>query len=75
MNEGEINPIYEAVQEKDTFGIFGREETTGETVLIKQLSKDRKTADYLVKILNKNRVSVHHAKDVLRDFLVEPVLK
>ena len=57
------------------FGIFGREETTGETVVIKQLSKERKTADYLAKILNKNKVSVHHAKDVLRDFLIEPVLK
>ena len=75
MNGGEINPIYEVVPETDTFGIFGREETTGETVFIKQLSKERKTADYLAKILNKNKVSVHHAKDVLRDFLIDPVLK
>ena len=75
MREKEINPIYEVVSEEDTFGIFGREETTGETVVIKRLSKERKTADYLAKILNKNKVSVHHTKDVLRDFLMDPVLK
>ncbi len=75
MREKEINPIYEVVSETDTFGISGREETTGETVVIKQLSKERKTADCLAKILNKNKVSIHHAKDVLRDFIIEPVLK
>ena len=75
MNDGEINPRYEVVSEKETFGIFGREETTGETVLIKQISKERETAAYLADILNRNKVSVHHAKDVLRDFLIEPVLK
>ena len=75
MNEGEINPIYEVVSETDSFGIFGREETTGETVFIKQLSKERKMVEHLVKILNIDKVSVHHAKDVLRDFLIDPVLK
>ena len=75
MNEGEINPIYEVVSEAEAFGIFGREETTGETVVIKQLSKERKTAEHLAGVLNQNKVSVHHAKDVLRDFLIEPLLK
>ena len=75
MNGGEINPIYEVVSETDSFGIFGREETTGETVFIKRLSKERKMVEHLVKILNIDKVSVHHAKDVLRDFLIEPVLK
>ena len=75
MNGGEINPIYEVVSETDSFGIFGKEETSGETVFIKRVSKERRTAEYLAEILNKNKVSVHHAKDVLRDFLIEPVLK
>ena len=75
MREKEINPIYEVVSETDSFGIFGREETTGETVFIKQLSKEHETAIYFAEILNRNKVSVHHAKDVLRDFLIEPVLK
>ncbi len=70
-----INPQYEVVSEKESFGIFGREETTGETVFIKQLSKEKKTVSCLAKILNSNKVSVYHAKDVLKDLLIEPLLK
>ena len=75
MNGGEINPIYEVVSETDSFGIFGKEKTTGETVFIKRIAKEKSCALRLAEILNKNKVSVHHAKDVLRDFLIEPVLK
>ena len=74
MDDGEIKPIYNVVFELGMFGISGEEETTGEAILIKQISKERKTVAYLAEILNKNKVSVHHAKDVLKDMLVAPLL-
>ncbi|MBR6657407.1 MAG: hypothetical protein IKL18_04460 [Oscillospiraceae bacterium] len=75
MNDGEINPKYEVVSEANTFGIFGREEKTGESVLIKKVSPEAETVFRLAEILNENRVSVHHAKDVLRDLVLEPLLE
>lgn len=74
MDDGEIKPIYKVVFELGMFGISGEEETTGEAILIKQISKERKTVAYLAEILNKNKVSVHHAKDVLKDLLIAPLL-
>lgn len=75
MNEGEINPKYEVVSEANTFGIFGREEKTSESVLIKKVSPEAETVFHLAEILNKNKVSVYHAKDVLRDLVLEPLLE
>ena len=75
MNDGGINPKYEVVSEANTFGIFGKEETTGESVLIKKVSPEAETVFRLAEILNKNRVSVHHAKDVLRDLVLESLLE
>ena len=74
MDDGEIKPIYKVVFVLGMFGISGEEETTGEAILIKQISKERKTVAYLAEILNKNKVSVHHAKDVLKDMLIAPHL-
>ena len=74
MGDDGIKPEYKVVSESEMFGIFGEEKTTGETVLIKQISKERETSACLAEILNENKVSVHHAKDVLKDLLVEPLL-
>ena len=70
----EIKPVYEVVFEGEWFGIFGKEKTTGETVFIKRIAKEKSCALRLAEILNENKVSVYHAKDVLKDFLVEPLL-
>ena len=74
MDDDEVKPIYEVVFEGERFGIFGREKTTGETVFIKRIAKEESCALRLAEILNENKVSIHHAKDVLKDFLVEPLL-
>jgi len=70
MSEEEIKPQYEVLPEEGIFAIFGKEETTGETVFIK-ISPEEKTALRFAKILNENKVSVRHARDVLRDILFE----
>ena len=70
----EIRPEYEVVFKGEWFGIFGKEKTTGETVFIKRIAKEKSCALRLAEILNENKVSVYHAKDVLKDFLVEPLL-
>ncbi len=74
MSGEEIKPRYTVVSEKGIFLIFGKEETTGETVLIK-ISLEEKTALRLAEILNKNKVSVRHAKDVATDILIEPLFE
>ena len=73
MDEDEIKPIYKVVFEGESFGIFGKEETTGEKITIKRIAKEKSCALRLAGILNENKVSIHHAKDVLKDFLVEPL--
>ena len=70
----EIKPSYTVVSGKENFLIFGKEETTGETVFIK-ISPEEKNALRLAEILNKNKVSVLHAKDVVKDILIEPLLE
>ena len=70
----EIYPHYSVFCGKDDFGIFGKEDSSGETVFIQKVSQEAKTAFRLAKILNENKVSVHHAKDVLKDLLLEPLL-
>ena len=72
MSGDEIKPRYIVVPENGIFSIFGKEETTGETVFIK-ISSEEKTALRLAEILNGNKVSVLHAKDAVRDILLEPL--
>ena len=74
MSGEEIKPSYTVVSGRKNFLIFGKEETTGETVFIK-ISPEEKTALRLAEILNKNKVSVLNAKDVVRDILIEPLLE
>ena len=74
MSGEEIKPSYTVVSEKKIFSVFGKEETTGETVFIK-ISPEEKAALRLAEILNKNKVSVRNAKDVVRDILIEPLLE
>ena len=74
MSEAEISPQYEIIAGENLFGIFGKERTTGETVLINKISSEEKIVLEIAEILNKNKVSVHHTKDVVRDLLIEAVL-
>ena len=71
MSEGEINPQYRVFRGEKGFGISGKELTTAETVSIEHISKSEEFAKELAAILNDSKVSVHHAKDVIRDMLLE----
>jgi hypothetical protein len=74
MGKDEIKPVYKVVSEKEVFGISGKEETTGESFVLKGISEDEKMVFKIAELLNKNKVSICHAKDVIRDFLLKPVL-
>ena len=69
MEDDKINPVYRVIYESGTYGIFGKENTTGKTVLIKQISCDEKTVLKIAGVLNKNKVSVFHARDVIFDYI------
>ena len=66
----EIKPHYAVVFDGEFYGIFGKDETSGEQVLIKRISYDKYSAEKIAAILNENAVSVLHAKDVIRDFVL-----
>lgn len=65
-----IKPHYAVVFDGEFYGIFGKEEISEETVLIKRVSYDKAFAERIATLLNENKVSVLHAKDVIRDFLL-----
>ena len=68
MESDGISPSYSVICKNKKFVISGTEETSGEkteTVLLTEEETARKFAE----ILNKNGVSVHHAKDFIQDFL------
>lgn len=75
MEQEEINPEYRVIGEEEMFGIFGEEKSTGEKVFIKQISPEPETVFRLAEILSKNKVSVRHAKDVIKDCLLMPLYK
>ena len=75
MEQEEINPEYRVIGEEEMFGIFGEEKSTGEKVFIKQISPELETVFRLMEILNKNKVSIYHAKDVIKDCLLKPLYK
>ena len=75
MGQGEINPTYQVIGEEEMFGIFGEEKSTGEKVFIKQISPEPETVFRITEILNKNKVSIYHAKDVIKDCLLKPLYK
>ena len=70
MSENSIEPIYEAIFEHGAFTILGMDKISGESMVINNLPFDEKTVLNFVKILNKNKVSVVHAKDVIRDIVL-----
>ena len=70
MSEGDINPHYEVFRGESGFGISGKELTTEETVLINRVSENEEFAKGLAAVLGDKKVSVHHAKDVIRDMLL-----
>ncbi|MBQ6877447.1 MAG: hypothetical protein IJO22_03480 [Oscillospiraceae bacterium] len=65
----EIDPFYKVIFKNKMYGIFGKEKSSGETVLIEGISPEEKTVYKIVGILNKNKVSVFHAKEVVRDLV------
>ena len=65
-----IKPHYAVVFDGEFYGLFGKDETSGEQVLIKRVSYNKDSAERIAAILNENEVSVLHAKDVIRDFLL-----
>lgn len=69
MGKGEIDPKYEVSYDNGVFGITGTEQTTGERVSVGLNLKSGEFAEELVALLNDKKVSVHHAKDVIRDRL------
>ena len=70
MSKNLTKPIYEAIFEHGTFAIFGMDKISGESMVINNLPFDEKTVLNFVKILNKNKVSILHAKDVIRDIVL-----
>ena len=73
MEQEGINPEYRVIGEEEMFGIFGEEKSTGEKVFIKQIAPEPETVFRLTEILNKNKVSIYHAKDVIKDLLLTPL--
>lgn len=65
-----IRPHYAVVFDGEFYGIFGKEETSGERVLIKRISFDKTCAERIAAMLNESAVSIFHAKDVIRDYLL-----
>lgn len=70
MESDGINPQYEVFCEAGIFGISGTELTSGDTVSVVHISKNREFAEELAALLNDKKVSVHHARDVIRDILL-----
>ena len=75
MEQGEIDPKYQVIGEEEMFGIFGEEKSTGEKVFINRISPEPETVFRLMEILNKNKVSIYHAKDIIKDLLLTPLYK
>ena len=71
----EIDPFYKVIFKNKMYGIFGKEKSSRETVLIEGISPEEKTVYKIVGILNKNKVSVFHAKEVVRDLVTEFLYK
>ncbi len=69
-----INPHYEVIQKASAFYIIGMELTNGDKVSVGCLTKEKAFAEELAALLNDKKVSVHHAKDVIRDRLVASML-
>ncbi len=67
----EIKPEYKVICENNVFGIVGKEETTNQRVEIKSISRDEIFVAELAALLNKNKVSLLHAKSVVRDKIYE----
>lgn len=70
MDKTDINPQYKAELRAGKFVIIGTENTTGESVVIEDIPGGKDFASELSDILNRNKVSVCHAKDVIKDRLL-----
>lgn len=70
MNGDKIKPCYKAVFQNKNGVIEGTETTSGEKVLLEGLPTDYISIQKIADILNQNEVSVHHAKEVVRDILL-----
>lgn len=67
METIKIAPQYKVFKNDKRYGIIGTETTTGEVVTIASVTESESEARCLANFLNKHKVSVYHASDVLRD--------
>ena len=70
MDEEGIKPCYDVLLKCGKYIVEGTESTTGEKVFIETQSGDEFFVRGLADFLNRHKVSVVHAKDVLRDRLL-----
>ncbi len=70
----EPDPRYELISEGSELEILGREMTTGEEMRFTKLYFDKSRAEEIVFLLNKNKVSLCHAKDIIRDKILNNFL-
>lgn len=70
-----ISPAYKAFEKNGKYAISGIESTTGEKILLEDVTESKAEAKALAAFLDKNKVSVHHAKDVLSDRFYERLNK
>lgn len=75
MGEKQINPEYRVVCSEERFGIEGTERTTGEKVAVYGISENKSKILKLAEMLNRYKVSVHHAEDVIFDKINEFLFK
>ena len=71
MNGEEVASHYEVIFKEEKCLIFGRDVLSGEEICFENLHFDKKTAEEMVFVLNKNKVSLCQAKDVIRDKIFE----
>ena len=66
MEEESSSPEYQFVCADGVCEIFGKDKTAS----LGKVFLDAETVSEIVGILNRNKVSAVHAKDVIRDFIV-----
>lgn len=71
----EIKSFYTVLVKGGRYTIKGTNEASGEEVFIKEVTESESEAKSLADFLNRNGVSVCHAKDVIRDRLLEFMYK
>lgn len=72
MESEEISPSYSVFYKEGKFVINGKEKSSGKEVSFAVFAEEKTVLEF-AEILNRNKVSVHHAKDVVRDMLLAQI--